>query len=241
MGTGTAAGTTGCPKVLNVTLAGASSSSWATDAIVKIAAAIKTDSDGYKITLEMSGNVLNTGTAGGEWMGGCLAVGTTNPIVCFWGKTLQTDNTSGVAATLQYVGLVPTYTATKNYTTAAVLGTTTAITAAKWNMVMAGNNCSAATMTINGTGISTATCQAATFAHTNNTGKTSSSWFQPKETSTKVYTTLTRFSAKENATWTGMANTSKKHTAGCTAKALTGASALVAGAAVAFGAAALAF
>jgi len=219
---------------------GATSSSWATDAIVKIASAIKTDSDGYKITLEMSGNVLNANTAGAQWMGGCLAVGTTNPIVCFWGKTLQTDNTSGVAATLQYVGMVPTYTATKNYTTAAVLGTTTAITAAKWNMVMAGNNCSAA-QTAAGAGISTATCLAATFDPANNTGKTSSSWFQPKETSTKVYTTLTRFSAKENATWTGMANTSKKHTAGCTAKALTGASALVAGAAVAFGAAALAF
>lgn len=62
---GAATGTSGCPKVVNVTLAGASSSSWATDAIVKIASAIKTDSDGYKITIEMSGNNLNAGTGGG--------------------------------------------------------------------------------------------------------------------------------------------------------------------------------
>ena len=174
-------------------------------------------------------------------MGGCLAVGTTNPIVCFWGKTLQTDNSSGVAGTLQYVGLVPTYTATKNYTTAAVLGTTTAITAAKWNMVMGGNDCSAVKATTSAAGIVTTTCLAATYNPALSTGVTSSSWFQPKETSTKVYTTLTRFSAKESATWTGMAADSKKNATGCTAKALTGASALVAGAAVAFGAAALAF
>merc|ERR1712137_356326 len=97
-------------------------------------------------------------------------------------------------------------------------------TAAKWNMVMGGNNCSAATMTIDGTGITTTTCLAATYNPALSTGVTSSSWFQPKETSTKVYTTLTRFSAKESATWTGMAADSKKNATGCTAKALTGAS-----------------
>ena len=64
MGTGTATGTENCPKTLNVTLVGASSSSWATDAIVKIAAAIKTDSDGYKITIEASGNQTLVAVAG---------------------------------------------------------------------------------------------------------------------------------------------------------------------------------
>ncbi len=66
-------------------------------------------------------------------------------------------------------------------------------------------------------------------------------WFQPKEISTKIYVGLPRFSAKETATWTAIALTGKKGAGGCAAKALAGASALVAGAAVAFGAAALAF
>jgi len=97
---GAATATAGCPKVLDVTLTGASSSSWATDAIVKIAASIKTDSDGYKIDIKMSGNATNVTGAGGEYMGGCLAVGTTNPIVCFYGKTVATKTGSTAVGTL---------------------------------------------------------------------------------------------------------------------------------------------
>ena len=85
---GAATGTSGCPNKLDVTLTGATSSSWATDAIVKIAAAIKTDSDGYKITISMTAN--EDVTLQDKWMGGCLEVGTTNPIVCFWSKSVDT-------------------------------------------------------------------------------------------------------------------------------------------------------
>lgn len=235
MGKGTVDGIEGCPKVLNVTLAGATSSSWATDAIVKIATAIKTDSDGYKITLEMSGN--NSNTAIDKYMGGCLAVGTTNPIVCFYSKSVDAK-TPASANGRQYSAMYPTYTAAKNFGATAITGTT-AITAAKWYMQMgSSNNCSAVLTAASS--VETATCRVTSFAR-NLATATSASWFQPKEISTKVYTTLTRFSAKESATWTGMTDAGIKASAGCTAKTLTGASALVAGAAVAFSAAALAF
>ena len=106
---------------------------------------------------------------------------------------------------------------------------------------MAGVNCSAVQAALALAVAPAATCATTAFTKTNN-AVTTASWFQPKEISTKVYTTLTRFSAKEMATWTGMKTADgKKNATGCTAKALTGASALVAGAAVAFGAAALAF
>jgi len=236
MGTATTNGTTGCPKVLNVTLAGATSSSWATDAIVKLATAIKTDSDGYKITIEMSANT--TVTATGKWMGGCLAVGTSNPVACFWGKSILTK-ASQTGAYVQYTDLEPSYTTYKNYSTTAAIASTTAITQAKWYMTMDKNDCSA-TQTLTSNGNNTATCAVTSFTQAL-AYSTTTSWFQPKEISTKIYTTLTRFSAKESATWTGMADTGFKHSSGCTAKALTGASALVAGAAVAFSAAALAF
>jgi hypothetical protein len=40
-----------CPFTATVTLGGSTGTAWATDAIKKIATAIVTDSDGYKITL----------------------------------------------------------------------------------------------------------------------------------------------------------------------------------------------
>ena len=152
MGTGTAAGTENCPKTLNVTLAGATSSSWATDAIVKIAAAIKTDSDGYKITIEASGNQTNVTGAGNEYMGGCLAVGTTNPIVCMFGKTVASKTGVTTVGYLQYSNMVPSYVKVAAFTTALVMTGNTEITAAKWNRVMSGSDCSA-TITPDGTGI----------------------------------------------------------------------------------------
>jgi len=193
------------------------------------------------ITMAANNAVANTVNV---WMGGCLAVGTTNPIVCFWGKSV--DLKSGATGTgnfVQYSALVPSYTAAKNYSTTVAITSTTEITAAKWNRVMSGIDCSATQAA--GSGGSGAaptgstTCATSAFTADATTG---ASWFQPKEISTKVYTTLTRFSAKESATWTGMVQADgKKNASGCTAKLLTGASALAAGAAVAFGAAALAF
>lgn len=237
---GAATGTATCPKTLNVTLAGATSSSWATDAIVKIAASIKTDSDGYKITLEMSGNGTTGGLTAAQYAGGCLAVGTTNPIVCYYGTVAETKSSPSAAASRHIYTMIPRYTAYKNYSTTAAIASATAITAAKWNLLYSGSDCSGAAPTATAGGVTTTTCAVLSW-ELNDTVTSTASWFQPKEISTKVYTTLTRFSAKESATWTGMAATSYKGASGCAAKALTGASALVAGAAVAFGAAALAF
>jgi hypothetical protein len=70
-------------------------------------------------------------------------------------------------------------------------------------------------------------------------------YYQPKETSDKVYAGLPRFSKGESMKWVGLANAvaaSAFPSVTCgTAKALLGASNLIAGAAVAFGAATLAF
>lgn len=62
MGLDTVAGTALCPKILTVTLAGQTSSSWATDTIVKAATAIKTDSDGYTMQIDTTSNVNAIGT-----------------------------------------------------------------------------------------------------------------------------------------------------------------------------------
>jgi hypothetical protein len=70
-------------------------------------------------------------------------------------------------------------------------------------------------------------------------------YYQPKETSDKVYVGLPRFAKGESMKYTGLAQgilaaAFPSVTCG-TAKALLGASNLIAGAAVAFGAATLAF
>jgi hypothetical protein len=237
MGTTTTTGTNLCPKTLTVTLAGQTSSSWATDAIVKAATAIKTDSDGYKMTIQMSSNLAATHD---KFMGGCLSGAgslATNPIVCFYGKfaNTKTGNSEPILT-----ACIPYYAPAKNFSTTVALTGAVAITNAKWYMVLAGSNCSAAAPALNAGGVTTGACIAAPMAVTVATSL-DASWFQPKEISTKIYPTMPRFSAKESATWIGMKDDSMKNASGCTAKALTGASALVAGAAVAFGAAALAF
>jgi hypothetical protein len=234
MGLTSVNGTTSCPKTLTVTLAGQTSSSWATDAIVKAATAIKTDSDGYKLTIQMSSN-LNT-PANLKIMGGCLSGAgglTTNPVVCFYGTGVlaKTGGTVNLSATTAY------YLPAKNWVTTTAITGAVAITNAKWYTVYAGLNCTAV-ITLTATDVATCPTSALTLASATSLDV---SWFQPKEISTKIYLTMPRFSAKESATWTGMADDSKRNAAGCAAKALTGASALVAGAAVAFGAAALAF
>merc|ERR1712167_169758 len=198
----------------------------------------KTDSDGYKITIQMSSNgATSGGVAVDKYVGGCLAVGTTNPIVCYYGQAKDTKSTPNVAQRNLYT-MIPRYTAYKNFSTTVAIASVTAITAAKWNLVYSGSDCSGTAPAATSAGVTSSTCGVAAWELADTT---TASWFQPKEISTKVYTTLTRFSAKESATWTGMDIDAKKSSSGCAAKALTGASALVAGAAVAFGAAALAF
>lgn len=113
----------------------------------------------------------------------------------------------------------------------------TAITAAKWNLVYV--------PVCDVTNTTTAVAACNTFGSVVDTDNTyGGSWFQPKETAKKEYTELARFSAKETGAWLSTGITTALSTVGkaCgSGKALKGASALVAGAAVAFGATALAF
>ena len=91
-----------------------------------------------------------------------------------------------------------------------------------------------------------ATCVMAKATTADATGGTFGvTYYQPKETSDKVYTGLPRFAKGESMKYVGFVNAvvaSAFPTVACgTAKALLGASNLIAGAAVAFGAATLAF
>ena len=97
MGMGTTAGTVTCPTILTVTLAGQTSSSWATTTITTAATAIKTDSDGYTMQIDTTSNVdaISTGT---NYMGGCLSGAgglATNPVVCFYGRAAESKATAG--------------------------------------------------------------------------------------------------------------------------------------------------
>ena len=241
MGKDTTTGTTDCPRVLTVTLAGQTSSSWATDVIVKASASIKTDSDGYTMQIDTTSNIdaVKTQAATGDvaYMGGCLTgagANAKNDAVCFYGRTMDGLNTwAKDNASVQ--DFLPRHLPIANWVTTAVVTGDTKITVAKWYMTLAGKDCSK----IQKLGTIDPVCS--TGLALVDTNVLTAKWFQPKEISTKLYVGLPRFSAKETATWTAIATTGKKGNAGCTGKALTGASALVAGAAVAVGAAALAF
>merc|ERR1712153_117741 len=117
----------------------------------------------------------------------------------------------------------------------------TEVTLAGWNMKL-GLDCSRAGA--NAAGTSTALClfTAGNFGAAASTTSYGWSNYQPKETSDKVYTGLPRFSKGDILAWTPLTRANGYPVTACgTAKDLTGASALVAGAAIAFGAAALAF
>jgi hypothetical protein len=43
-----------CPKVIQIGLVGQTTSTWASDAILKVSTALKTDSDGYQLTWSMN-------------------------------------------------------------------------------------------------------------------------------------------------------------------------------------------
>ena len=90
------------------------------------------------------------------------------------------------------------------------------------------------------------TCVTAKVTVTDTSGGTFGvKYYQPKETSDKVYVGLPRFAKGESMKYVGLVNglaAAAFPTVACgTAKALLGASNLIAGAAVAFGAATLAF
>lgn len=140
MGLGTT-GTVLCPAVLTVNLLGQTTSSWATATIVKTAASIKTDSDGYTMVLSMTSNA-NAITAT-DYLGGCLSGAgavATNDVVCFYGKGLAGINSS-TTTDVYLVGATPYSLPVKNFLTATAVTGAVAITAAKWNMVLSGTNC----------------------------------------------------------------------------------------------------
>jgi len=77
IGSGVAA-VAGCPKTVVVGLTGQTTSTWASDAILKVSTALKTDSDGYKFSLLLGGGIgaLTTSLI----FGGCVS--TTGNYVC---------------------------------------------------------------------------------------------------------------------------------------------------------------
>ena len=246
MGLGSTGASALCPGTLTVGLTGQTSSAWASTTVTTAATAIKTDSDGYEFKLSMTSNhnTFNVLANADNYLGGCLSGAggdATNAVVCFYGQAKETSTSpanagAGGSVTLGLSACVPYYLPVKNWVTTAVVTGAVAITKAKWYMLIEGLDCSATMVAA-----AAASPCVGTALNLADTVVLTTKWFQPKEISTKKYTTLPRFSAKETATWIGITVDGKKGASGCTGKALQGASALVAGAAVAVGAAALAF
>lgn len=244
MGLGSAAATVNCPGTLTVGLTGQTSSAWASTTVTTAATAIKTDSDGYEFKLSMTSNHdgVELAASANHYVGGCLSGAggdATNAVVCFYGQAKESaSNPATSSVTFALMTCVPYYLPVKNWITTTAVTGAVAITKAKWYMLLEGVDCSATITPLTGGTLGGCAGLALELA---DTAVLTTKWFQPKEISTKKYTTLPRFSAKETATWIAITTDGKKGASGCTGKALQGASALVAGAAVAFGAAALAF
>ena len=77
IGSGVAA-VAGCPKTVVVGLTGQTTSTWASDAILKVSTALKTDSDGYKFSLLVGPGIGALTTD--KIFGGCVS--TTGNYVC---------------------------------------------------------------------------------------------------------------------------------------------------------------
>jgi len=228
---GAAAYAVDCPKSITATLVG-SASGWLTDANKLIWTGLTTStSDGYKLTIAIygPGSVV---LADAKNLGGCVATATSNAM-CIRSLSANTGVGPSVEATLMKV-----YALTKaTYLSTAVVTGGTEITLVTWGMTLT-TDCSAANPTVvacavaAGTGIGKDS-EANVYGWTN---------YQPKETSDKVYTGIPRFSKGDLLVYKGLATATGFPDKTCgSGKALTGASALVAGAAIAFGAAALAF
>merc|ERR1712216_68439 len=239
MGTGTGSAVAGCPKVLHVLIAGAANSDWATTTITTASTAIKTDSDGYTIQISQGQTGVAAADTGADakYIGGCLVVTGITQIVCFNGKTAKDK-----AGKFILSGLKAGYAKDTALSTTTALATTE-ITVAKWYVKYSGSDCTAAhTTAANAVAPPLTVCIHTAWAKDGTLSAAIAKWFQPKQLSDKKYTGAPRFAAKDTAKWTSIiAADGKKQATSCTEKALTGASALVAGAAVAFGAAALAF
>ena len=204
------------------------------------------DLDGYKIEVVTTNyHTIFTNTADRK-TGGCIATATTASAVCIW-TSITYYSTPNWDITGWTVGWATTtvFAAGVSATTATTVITTTALTVAAYYLAVP-STCTAAvgaatvaTCALGGTTI-TPTITGATAV-----GSTSTfSWYQPDENSDGYTTTMPRFSAGEVVGWWGLDATAAASTyllAACGTGTLSGASAIAAGAAVAFGAAALAF
>tara|TARA_B110000285_G_scaffold220003_1_gene271277 strand:+ start:156 stop:878 length:723 start_codon:yes stop_codon:yes gene_type:complete len=225
-----------CPKTVTVGLAGQTTSTWASDAIILLSPALKTDSDGYQFTILVDGNITALTTS--FLFGGCVV--TTGNYVCI---NAQLD----VASTPTGIDSLNNRWILKKDWLATAYPAGTAITAAKWQMVFTGTAAACVPLVAAQTGAVATSCLVATYPITAGSGTATfgMNYYQPKETSDKVYTGLPRFAKGESMKYIGLvsaaAATAFPSVACGTAKALLGASSLIAGAAVAFGAATLAF
>jgi hypothetical protein len=222
---GAAAAAVDCPISIKATLIG-SASGWLTDANKLIWTGLTTStSDGYKLTIAIAGSGTEARVAT-EFTGGCVATATSNAM-CI----------SSVANATPLISAMKVYALTKaTYLTTTVVTGGTEITLVTWGMVLT-LDCSAAAPTTTNCGVGAGHLGAAgstvVYGWTN---------YQPKETSDKVYAGIPRFSKDDLLVYKGLRKADGFPVITCgSGKALTGASALVAGAAIAFGAAALAF
>merc|ERR1712194_168757 len=227
-----ATASTDCPKKVTADLIGAASG-WLSDTNAKIWTGLTTStSDGYKLTVSITG-VGNTILAVNlKVAGGCVATATSNAM-CIHAASMATGQ-----STVELVGM-KVYSLTKklyDVTTTVVATSGVSITKENWGMTLT-IDCSAAD--------TAAPCDAAAatgIGHGSSTAVWGWSNYQPKETSDKVYAGIPRFSKGDLLVYKGLGTSTGIASIACgTGKALLGASSLIAGAAVAFGAATLAF
>merc|ERR1711966_195964 len=205
------------------------------------------DLDGYKIEVVTSNYAVIFTDDADRKTGGCIATTTTASAVCIWTTITYYSTGTAYDITGWTVGWATTtvFAAGVSATSATTVISTTALTVAAYYLAVP-TTCTAAVgaATVStcklGGGTITITAPAATAV-----GSTSTfSWYQPDEDSDGYTTTMPRFSAEEVVGWWGLDATAAGSTyllAACGTGTLSGASAIAAGAAVAFGAAALAF
>ena len=219
-----------CPLKVTADLAGAASG-WLSDTNAKIWTGLTTStSDGYKLTVSITG-VGNAALAADKAAGGCVATATSNAMC------IHAASAAG-AGTVELLNM-KVYSLTKalyDVATTVVATSGVAITLVNWGMTLT-IDCSSAD-----TGLTCGIAAATAIGHATSTAVWGWSNYQPKETSDKVYAGIPRFSKGDLLVYKGLGTSTGIASIACgTGKALLGASSLIAGAAVAFGAATLAF
>lgn len=177
-------------------------------------------SDGYKVTLvhKFSAEVVST-KAWGFFMEGPVAK---SAVIGFW----QVTGTKVLTAIPAIGAWGP-----EKFVSTKLVAPTTALTIANAGLDLKGSGSTTAQLTL---------AEAKKLGAIN--GTLTFMWYQPKQIATGIYPTLPRFSKKDKVKTYAADQASADKGQACNAGIeLTGASALVAGAAVAFGASALAF